>query len=318
MIKHLDFEKPIVELSERIEELRALNGNMKGIYQTELKKLNTKLVKIRKEIFSSLTPWQRVEMARHPSRPYTNDYVKYLFKDWMEIHGDRRFSDDNAIVTGIGSLEGISFVVVGHEKGRNITEKVKRNFGSAHPEGYRKALRVMKMGGKFNLPIVCFVDTAGAYPGIGAEERGQALAIAENIKEIAVIPVPIVVIITGEGGSGGALAIGIGDRIYMQEFAVYSVISPEGCASIIFRDQEYKKEAAAYLKITANDLKKLKIIDGIISEPEGGAHSNHEEAAKLVGKTMLEAYNELKDIPRDDLIEKRIEKFSQMGVYIEG
>jgi len=318
MIKHLDFEKPIVELRERIEELKAFNGNMNGIYQAELKKLNAKLVKIRKEIFSSLSPWQRVEMARHPSRPYTNDYVKYLFKDWIEIHGDRRFSDDNAIVTGIGSLEDVSFIVVGHEKGRNITEKIKRNFGSAHPEGYRKALRVMKLGGKFNLPIVCFVDTAGAYPGIGAEERGQALAIAENIKEIAVIPVPIIVIITGEGGSGGALAIGVGNRIYMQEFAVYSVISPEGCASIIFRDQEYKKEAAGYLKITAEDLKEFKVIDGIIDEPEGGAHNNPEEAARLIGQAILTAYNELKDIAGDVLIEKRIEKFSKMGVYARG
>jgi acetyl-CoA carboxylase carboxyl transferase subunit alpha len=318
MIKHLDFEKPIVELRERIEELKALNGNMNGVYQTELKKLNAQLVKKRKEIFSSLTPWQRVEMARHPNRPYTNDYVKYLFKDWIEIHGDRKFSDDNAIVTGIGRLEGISFIVVGHEKGRNITEKIKRNFGSAHPEGYRKALRVMKFGGKFNLPIVCFVDTAGAYPGIGAEERGQALAIAENIKEIAVIPVPIIVIITGEGGSGGALAIGIGDRIYMQKFAIYSVISPEGCASIIFRDQGYKKETAGYLKITAEDLKGFKVIDGIISEPEGGAHNDPEEAAHYVGETILTAYNELKDIPKDDLIEKRIDKFSKMGVYAKG
>jgi acetyl-CoA carboxylase carboxyl transferase subunit alpha len=318
MIKHLDFEKPIIELRERIEELKALNGNMSGVYQAELNRLNAKLIKVRKEIFSSLTPWQRVEMARHPSRPYTNDYVKCLFKDWIEIHGDRKFSDDHAIVTGIGSLEGISFVVVGHEKGRNITEKIKRNFGSAHPEGYRKALRVMKLGGKFNLPIVCFVDTAGAYPGIGAEERGQALAIAENIKEIAVIPVPIIVIITGEGGSGGALAIGVGDKIYMQEFAVYSVISPEGCASIIFRDQEYKKETAGYLKITAEDLKKFKVIDGIISEPEGGAHTDPEEAARLVGETILTAYNELKDVPGTTLIDKRIEKFSKMGMHIEG
>lgn len=318
MIKHLNFEKPLVELRERIEELKALNGNMNGIYQTEIKKLNTKLIKIRKEIFSSLTPWQRVEMARHPNRPYTNDYVKYLFKDWIEIHGDRRFSDDHAIVTGIGSLEDISFMVVGHEKGRNITEKVKRNFGSAHPEGYRKALRVMKLGGKFNLPIVCFVDTAGAYPGIGAEERGQALAIAENIKEIAVIPVPIIVIITGEGGSGGALAIGVGDRIYMQEFAVYSVISPEGCASIIFRDQKYKEETAGYLKLTAKDLKEFKIIDEIINEPEGGAHNAPEEAAGYVKEAILKAYNEIKDISKDNLIEKRIEKFSKMGVYGKG
>jgi acetyl-CoA carboxylase carboxyl transferase subunit alpha len=318
MIKHLDFEKPIVELREKIEELRALNGNMNGIYQAELKKLNAKLIKVRKEIFSSLSPWQRVEMARHPSRPYTSDYVKHLFEDWVEIHGDRRFSDDNAIITGMGNLEDVSFIVVGHEKGRNITEKIKRNFGSAHPEGYRKALRAMKLGGKFNLPIVCFVDTAGAYPGIGAEERGQALAIAENIKEIAVIPVPIIVIITGEGGSGGALAIGVGDKIYMQEFAVYSVISPEGCASIIFRDQEYKKETAGYLRITAEDLKEFKVIDDIIDEPEGGAHSNPEEAARHVGSSILSAYNELKDIEADILIEKRIEKFSKMGMYTKG
>ena len=317
MIKYLDFEKPIVELRERIEELKALNGNMNGVYQSELKKLNAKLVKVRKEIFSSLTPWQRVEMARHPNRPYTNDYVKYLFNDWYELHGDRRFSDDKAIVTGIGGLEGISFVVVGQEKGRSTTEKVKRNFGSAHPEGYRKALRVMKLGGKFNLPIVCFVDTAGAYPGIGAEERGQALAIAENLKEIAVIPVPIIVIITGEGGSGGALAIGIGDKIFMQEFAIYSVISPEGCASIIFRDQKYKKEAAQNLKITAEDLMGLEVIDGIIKEPEGGAHNNPEEAARNIGKVILESYNELKDIPPDILTNKRIEKFSKMGTYRE-
>jgi len=317
MTKYLDFEEPIIELRERIDELKSLNGNLTGKYEIELEKLNTKLDKARKEIFSSLTPWQRVEMARHPGRPYTNDYVKHLFSDWLEIHGDRKFADDAAIVSGIGSLEGVSFVVVGHEKGRKTAEKVKRNFGSAHPEGYRKALRVMKLAGKFNLPVVCFIDTAGAYPGIGAEERGQALAIAENIKEIAVIPVPVIVIITGEGGSGGALAIGVGDKVYMQEYAVYSVISPEGCASIIFRDQKYRKEAAESLKITAEDLRKFKIIDGIIKEPEGGAHSDYEEAARLVGETILNTYNELKDIPRDVLIDKRIEKFAQMGVYVE-
>jgi len=317
MTKYLDFEEPIIELRERIDELKSLNGNLTGKYEIELEKLNTKLDKARKEIFSSLTPWQRVEMARHPGRPYTNDYVKHLFSDWLEIHGDRKFADDAAIVSGIGSLEGVSFVVVGHEKGRKTAEKVKRNFGSAHPEGYRKALRVMKLAGKFNLPVVCFIDTAGAYPGIGAEERGQALAIAENIKEIAVIPVPVIVIITGEGGSGGALAIGVGDKVYMQEYAVYSVISPEGCASIIFRDQKYRKEAAESLKITAEDLRKFKIIDGIIKEPEGGAHSDYEEAARLVGETILNTYNELKNIPKDVLIDKRIEKFAQMGVYVE-
>ncbi len=317
MTKYLDFEEPIIELRERIDELKSLNGNLTGKYEIELEKLNAKLDKARKEIFSSLTPWQRVEMARHPGRPYTNDYVKQLFSDWLEIHGDRKFADDAAIVSGIGSLEGVSFVVVGHEKGRKTAEKVKRNFGSAHPEGYRKALRVMKLAGKFNLPVVCFIDTAGAYPGIGAEERGQALAIAENIKEIAVIPVPVIVIITGEGGSGGALAIGVADKVYMQEYAIYSVISPEGCASIIFRDQKYRKEAAESLKITAEDLRKFKIIDGIIKEPEGGAHSDYEEAARLVGETILNTYNELKDIPKDVLIDKRIEKFAQMGVYVE-
>lgn len=316
MIKYLDFEKPIIELQEKIDELKSLNGNLSGEFELELNKLNAKLVKVRKEIFSSLTPWQRVEMARHPNRPYTNDYVKFLFTDWVELHGDRRFADDAAIVSGIGRMKGISFVVVGHEKGRKTAEKIKRNFGSAHPEGYRKAQRVMRLAGKFNLPIVCFIDTAGAYPGIGAEERGQALAIAENIKEIAVIPVPIIVIITGEGGSGGALAIGIGDKIYMQEFAIYSVISPEGCASIIFRDQKYKKEAAEYLKITAEDLKRFNIIDGIIREPEGGAHSDPEKAAQLIGEIILASYNELKDIPKDSLMKKRIEKFSQMGIYI--
>jgi len=317
MTKYLDFEKPIIELRERIDELKSLNGNLTGKYEIELEKLNAKLDKTRKEIFSSLTAWQRVEMARHPGRPYTNDYVKHLFSYWLEIHGDRKFADDAAIVSGIGSLKGVSFVVVGHEKGRKTAEKIKRNFGSAHPEGYRKALRVMKLAGKFNLPVVCFIDTAGAYPGIGAEERGQALAIAENIKEIAVIPVPIIVIITGEGGSGGALAIGIGDKVFMQEYAVYSVISPEGCASIIFRDQKYRKEAAESLKMTAKDLKKIKIIDGIIKEPEGGSHIDYEEAARLVGETIIETYNELKDIPKDVLIEKRIEKFAQMGVYVE-
>jgi acetyl-CoA carboxylase carboxyl transferase subunit alpha len=315
MIKYLDFEKPIIELQERIDELKSLNGNLSGKYEIELEKLNAKLDKERKEIFSSLTPWQRVQIARHPGRPYTNDYIKHLFSNWLEIHGDRKFADDAAIVSGFGSFEGISFVVVGHEKGRKTAEKIKRNFGSAHPEGYRKALRAMELAGKFNLPVVCFVDTAGAYPGIGAEERGQALAIAENIKEIAVIPVPIIVIITGEGGSGGALAIGVGDKVYMQEYAVYSVISPEGCASILFRDQKYREEAAGSLKITAEDLQKFGVIDGIIKEPEGGAHTNYEKAAHLVGETIIETYNELKDIPKDVLIEKRIEKFAQMGVY---
>ncbi len=317
MPKYLDFEKPIIGLKEKIEELKTLNTDRGGGLEDEIEKLKVRLSKVREEIFSNLTSWEQVELARHPNRPYTNDYIKYIFKDWVELHGDRRFADDPSIVAGIGKLNGISFVVVGHEKGRKTKEKIRRNFGMPHPEGYRKALRVMKLGSKFKLPIVTFIDTPGAYPGIGAEERGQALAIAENIKEIAMIPVPIIVIITGEGGSGGALAIGIGDRIYMQKYAVYSVISPEGCASIIWRDQKYKKEATEALKITAKDLKKFNIIDDIIMEPGGGAHSNHKEAANLVGEAVMKAYNELKDIPADELIQKRSEKFSKMGFFKE-
>ena len=315
MVKYLDFEKPIIELRERIEELKALNGNMNGIYKSELQKLNAKLIKVSNEIFSSLTPWQRVEMARHPNRPYTNDYIRYLFNDWFELHGDRRFSDDNAIIAGIGSMKGISFIVVGHEKGRSTTEKIKRNFGSAHPEGYRKALRVMKLGGKFNLPIVCFVDTAGAYPGIGAEERGQALAIAENIKEIAVIPVPIIVIITGEGGSGGALAVGVGDVMMMLENSFYSVISPEGCAAILWKDQEAVAKAAEQLKFFANDLLEFGIVDEIIPEPPGGAHIDPEKTFKNVERQLNKALKTVDSMSVEKRLKHRYQKFRKIGVF---
>lgn len=317
MDKYLEFEKPIIELQEKIEELKSYNEDKGGGLEREIGKLKERLVKVQEEIFSNLNPWEKVELARHPSRPYTLDYVKYLFKDWLELHGDRRFADDQALVSGIGRLKDVSFIVVGHQRGRKVDEKIKRNFGMPHPEGYRKALRVMKLGGKFGLPIVTLIDSSGAYPGIGAEERGVAHAIAENMKEITMIPVPIIVIITGEGGSGGAIAIAIGDRIYMQKYAIYSVISPEGCASILWRDQKYKKEAAGALKLTPADLKNLNIIDGIISEPLGGAHSNHEEASRLIGEAIMKAYNELKDIHPPELIAKRIEKFSGMGAFKE-
>ncbi len=317
MEKYLEFEKPIIELQEKIEELKSFNEDKGGGLEKEIEKLKERLSKVKGEILSNLTPWERVELARHPNRPYTIDYVKYLFKDWVELHGDRKFADDLAIIAGIGKLEDVSFVVVGHQRGRTVNEKIKRNFGMPHPEGYRKALRVMKLGGKFGLPIVTLIDSSGAYPGIGAEERGVAMAIAENMKEITMIPVPIIVIITGEGGSGGAIAIAIGDRVYMQKFAIYSVISPEGCASILWRDQKYKKEAAAALRLTAQALKKLNVIDGIISEPLGGAHSDHKEASRLVGEAIMKAYSELKDIPPDELIEKRIEKFGVMGAFKE-
>lgn len=312
-----EFERPIVELQEKIEELKSLNEGKSGGLEKEIKKLEERLSKVKEEVLSNLSPWEKVELARHPNRPYTLNYVKYLFKDWVELHGDRRFADDKAIVAGIGKLGGVSFVVIGHEKGRNVRERISRNFGMPHPEGYRKALRVMKLGGKFGIPIVTFIDTPGAYPGIGAEERGIAMAIAENIKEIAAIPVPIIVIITGEGGSGGALGIGIGDRVYMQKFAIYSVISPEGCASILWRDQKYKADAAEALKLTARDLKGLNVIDGIISEPLGGAHSDPEGASRLLGEAIIKVYNELKDVLPSELIDKRIEKFGRMGFFKE-
>lgn len=317
MADYLDFEKPIIELQEKIDELSSLNESKDVNLDGEIKKLQKRLNQMTREIFSNLNPWEKVELARHPKRPYTMDYVNLLFEDWVELHGDRKFADDRAIVTGMGKLKDVSFIIVGQEKGRNVKEKVKRNFGSPHPEGYRKALRVMKMGGKFNLPIISFIDTSGAYPGIGAEERGQAMAIAENIKKIAAIEVPIIIVITGEGGSGGALAIGVGDRIFMQKFAIYSVISPEGCAAILWRDRKFKKEAAASLKLSAEDLKELEVIDAIIREPERGAHSDPKKAAEFVEEAIMNAYNELKDIPPSELVDRRIEKFSKMGVFRE-
>ncbi|RKZ23380.1 acetyl-CoA carboxylase carboxyl transferase subunit alpha [bacterium] len=317
MATYLDFEKPIEELEKKIEELKNLSETEGISLEDEIKPLEKKLNDLRKKIFSSLTPWQKVQLARHPDRPYTLDYINLIFNDWVELHGDRLFADDSAIVSGFATLEGIPFTIVGHQKGRTVEEKIKRNFGMPHPEGYRKALRVMKTGAKFGRPIIAFIDTPGAFPGIGAEERGQAMAIAVNIKEMAVLPVPIIVIVTGEGGSGGALAIGVGDRVYMQENAMYSVISPEGCASILWRDQKYKDKAAESLKITAKDLLKMGVIDGIIPEPPGGAHRDPEGAAKILKKTILNTYRELSKIKGDELIIKRIEKFGEMGFFKE-
>lgn len=318
MATYLDFEKPIEELEKKIEELRNLSETEGISLEDEIKPLEKKLNELRNKIFSSLTPWQKVQLARHPDRPYTLDYINLIFNDWVELHGDRLFADDPAIVSGFATLEGIPFTIVGHQKGRTVEEKIKRNFGMPHPEGYRKALRVMKTGAKFGKPIIAFIDTPGAFPGIGAEERGQAMAIAVNIKEMAVLPVPIIVIVTGEGGSGGALAIGVGDRVYMQENAMYSVISPEGCASILWRDQKFKDKAAESLKITAKDLLKMGVIDGIIPEPPGGAHRDPEGAAKILKERILDTYRELSKIKEDELIIKRIEKFGKMGFFKEG
>uniref|UniRef100_A0A7C4YGL4 Acetyl-coenzyme A carboxylase carboxyl transferase subunit alpha n=1 Tax=candidate division WOR-3 bacterium TaxID=2052148 RepID=A0A7C4YGL4_UNCW3 len=317
MPTYLDFEKPIEELEKKIEELKALSIEQNVSLDEEIKPLEKKLNELRKKIFQNLTPWQKVLLARHPDRPYTLDYIKHIFTNWVELHGDRLFGDDQSIVTGFGDIDGITFTIVGTQKGRTVDEKLKRNFGMPHPEGYRKALRVMKTGAKFGKPIVSFIDTPGAFPGIGAEERGQAMAIAVNIKEMGFLPVPIIVIITGEGGSGGALGIGVGDKVYIQENAVYSVISPEGCASILWRDQKFKDKAAEALKITAQDMLNLGVVDEIIPEPQGGAHRDYEGASRMIKEFILKGYNELKDLEPSELVKRRIEKFGRMGFFEE-
>jgi len=311
----LDFERPIVELEKKIEELKMLADSERLEVKDEIQRLEKKANHLRKNIYSRLNRWQRVRLARHPDRPYLLDYIKYFITDFIELHGDRLFADDPSIVAGIGKFRDRSIVIIGHQKGRTTKEKIRRNFGMPHPEGYRKALRIMKMGAKFGIPIVTFVDTSGAYPGIGAEERGQAEAIARNIKEIATLPVPILTIITGEGGSGGALAIAIADRILIMENAIYSVISPEGCASILWRDASKSSKAAEALKLTANDLLDLKVIDGIISEPLGGAHRNKEGAAALIAEEIDRFLKETEDFDANELVRERLNKFYKMGIF---
>lgn len=313
----LPFERPIVELEKRILELKATT--QEGIdLSEEIRSVEKKLERALKEIFDNLNPWQRVQVARHPLRPYTLDYVHYLTEDFIEFHGDRYFSDDHAIVAGFAKWGGKQKIaVIGHQKGRDTKENLLRSFGSAHPEGYRKALRIMKLAEKFSLPILSFIDTPGAYPGIGAEERGQAEAIALNLMEMAEISAPIVVIVIGEGGSGGALAIGVGDRIYVLENAYYSVISPEGCAAILWKESSKTPEAAQALKLTARDLYELKLIDGVIAEPLGGAHRNFEEAAENIREAVNNALEELLSLSKKDLLEKRYEKYRKIGIFRE-
>lgn len=320
MKMYLDFEKPIQELELKIEELKKLSDDSDIDLSQEIKKLNKKLKELKVEIFSNLTPWQRTQIARHPDRPYTLDYVAMIFDDFIEIHGDRRFSDDPAIIAGIGKIEKQSFALVGHQKGRTLKERVYRNFGQAHPEGYRKALRLMKLAERFSIPIVTMIDTPGAYPGIGAEERGQAEAIATNLMEMSLIKSPIISIVIGEGGSGGALALSVGDKIFMLENAVYSVISPEGCAAILWKKnsdvgvEEYAK-AAEELKLTAQYLKDFNIIDEIIPEPLGGAHRDPQEVAKRIKVAILNAYNELQNIESEKLLQDRYNKFRKIGSF---
>lgn len=306
----LDFERPIIELEKKIEELKGLKG-----VEEEVKRLKIQAEKLKKRIYSNLSRWQRVQLARHPKRPQPLDIIEAITENFIELHGDRRFGDDKAIVSGIAQLDAYNVALIGHQKGRDTKEKIKRNFGLPHPEGHRKALRVMKMAAKFSMPVVTIVDSAGAYPGAGAEERGQAESIATNLFECATLPTPIIVLILGEGMSGGALAIAVGDRILMCENAIYSVITPEGCASILWRDASKNREAAEALKITAQDLSGLNVIDEIVSEPIGGAHMDPELAAKNIKKAIVRNLEELTEIPIDELVKARIQKFRNFGIY---
>jgi len=318
MMTVLDFEKPIFELEKKISELKNLSTVGELDLESEVKKLESRLAHVKKETYFNLTPWQRVQIARHPKRPYTLDYIQMIFTDFVELHGDRTFADDKALIGGLAKIDGKPVLVMGHQKGRDAKENIMRNFGSAHPEGYRKALRLMRMAEKFNIPIMVFVDTPGAYPGIGAEERGQAYTIAVNIRDMARIQVPIVVTVIGEGGSGGALGIGVGDRVLVLENAYYSVISPEGCAAILWKDRTKAPDAAAALRLTAKDLYELKLIDEVLKEPLGGAHQNPDEIAETLKSALLKHLNDIASVPRSQLVEGRYEKFRSMGVFHAG
>jgi len=314
----LEFEKPIAEIEKRIAELRDYSTSEDLALHKEIERLEEKAHKLRAEIYSKLSRWQRVQLARHPNRPYTLDYINYMLQDFIELHGDRNFGDDPAIVAGLGMLDGQPISLIGHQKARDTREKLRRNFGMPHPEGYRKALRIMKLSAQFRRPIICLIDTPGAYPGIGAEERGQAEAIARNLFEMAHLPVPIIIVIIGEGASGGALGIGVGDRMLMMENTWYSVITPEGCAAILYRDAANAPQAAEAMRVTPNDLLELGLIDRIIKEPPGGAHSDPAAAAALVKSAIHEELDKLLSLDAEDLVHQRIDKFSAMGVWTEG
>ena len=314
----LDFERSIVELEGKIEDLRRLSAVQNVDFSKEIAQLEKKVASLCQEVFSRLTPWQRCQIARHPKRPYTLDYIRALMTDFIELHGDRAFADDKAIVGGLARLDGMPLVVIGHQKGRDTKEKIARNFAMANPEGYRKALRLMKLAERFKKPVVTLVDTPGAYPGIGAEERGQAEAIARNLREMSELRTPVIVVVTGEGGSGGALGIAVGDSILMLQYAIYSVISPEGCASILWRDPLKAPDAADALGLTAETLKRLSLIDEIIPEPLGGAHRNPQEMAVTLKGYLLKELSRLGQVSPDELVEGRYEKFRRMGVFEEG
>ncbi len=316
----LDFEKPIAELEKQIEELRRLAGDQKVDVESEIEPLQKKLSHLRVEIYRNLTPLQRVQVARNSKRPFTSDYLRLAFTDFIELHGDRLYREDAAIIGGWARLDGETVMVIGHERGRDTKQNLKRNFGMPHPEGYRKALRLMKLAEKFHVPVITFIDTPGAWAGLGAEERGQSEAIARNLFEMSRLEVPIVATVIGEGGSGGALALGVADRVMMLENAIYSVITIEGCAAILWKDgksPEMRERAASALRITAPDLFELKVIDEIIPEPAGGAHSGHEEVAASLQEALLRHIDELRHLKPDKLLRRRREKFLRMGQFSE-
>ncbi len=315
---HLDFEKPVIELCEQLEKAKQIAEKSNIDMSTSLTEIEKRIDITRKEIYKNLSPWQKVQISRHPERPYTLSYIQAITdNDFIELHGDRNVKDDKAIIGGIGSIDGESVMFIGHQKGNNTKMRQYRNFGMANPEGYRKALRLMKMAEKFNKPIITFIDTPGAFPGLEAEERGQGEAIARNLFEMFQLKVPVICVVIGEGASGGALGIGVGDKVFMLEYTWYSVISPESCSSILWRSWDYKEKAAEALKLTAKDMFSNKLIDGIIEEPIGGAHNNPDEMYKIVKRELKKYIAKLKLLSPEERIQKRIEKFCNMGVYDE-
>ena len=314
----LDFERPIFELERRLEDLKDHSDKHDVDLDPAIKDLQTKLRETRRRIYGNLTAWQRVQIARHTQRPFALDYVHRCFADWVELHGDRRFADDKAMPCGLATLDGQRCVVITHQKGRNTKENVMRNFGCAHPEGYRKALRLMRLGEKFGMPVISLIDTPGAFPGIGSEERHISEAIAVNLREMMRLRVPIVAAVIGEGGSGGALGIGVADHVLILENAYYSVISPEACSAILWRDRRHAAEAAEALKLTAQDLLKLEVVDEIVPEPEGGAHRDYDSVAADVGRALRHALQKLSQVPIAELLEKRYQKFRRLGIFSTG
>jgi acetyl-CoA carboxylase carboxyl transferase subunit alpha len=313
MDAYYEFERPITNLEKKISDLKEMSLQEKMDFSSEIHALDKKLKQLIEEVYTNLTPWQRVQLSRHPTRPYSEDYIGLLFADFQELHGDRKFRDDPAIICGLARFRGQPVMVIAQQKGRGTKEKMKRNFGMAKPEGYRKAIRLMEMAGRFSIPIITLVDTPGAYPGIDAEERGQSEAIADSIMRMFDLPVPVVTVVIGEGGSGGALAIAVADRVLMQEFSTYSVISPESCASILWSDSAMAEQAAKVLRLSAPEVVKLGVVDGIVQEPQGGAHRNHQDAATLLADAIAEQLDDLLPLSGAELRTSRLARFRRMG-----